>query len=91
MTDTLDTPELANRLARAIASDICLYNEERIENAIENDTLFSDIKEDIDKGRSMYKKRVSNEIYVAYNFYDRALVDIIFKAKGEQVDSPIWQ
>lgn len=91
MSEVLSTPEMASRLARAIASDICLYNEERIEKAIENDTLFSEIREEIEKGRAMYKKRVSNEIYVAYNFYDRALVDTIFKVKGEQVDSPIWQ
>lgn len=91
MSEVLSTPEMANRLARAIASDICLYNEERIEKAIENDTLFDEIRDDIEKGRSMYKQRVTNEIYVAYNFYDRALVDIVFKLKGEQVNSPIWQ
>jgi hypothetical protein len=90
MTEVLSSPEMAARLARAIASDICLYNEERIERAIEKDSLFEELREEIEKGRAMYKQRVTNEIYVAFNFYDRALVDIIFKLKGEQVASPIW-
>lgn len=91
MSEVVSTPEMAARLARAIASDICLYNEERIDRAILNDTLFSEIKEDIEKGREIYRQRVSGDIDAAYNFYERALVDIIFKLRGEQVDSPIWQ
>ena len=37
---SITKPEKAVRLARAIASDISLYNEERIIEAIENDTFF---------------------------------------------------
>jgi hypothetical protein len=41
----IDTPEAATRLARAIASDIALYNEDKIIEGIENDTLFDVIAE----------------------------------------------
>ena len=36
----IETEEAARRLARAIASDLSLYNEEKIINGITNDNLF---------------------------------------------------
>ena len=36
----IETEEAARRLARAIASDLSLYNEEKIVNGITNDNLF---------------------------------------------------
>ena len=36
---SINKPEKAVRLARAIASDISLYNEEKIAQAIESDTF----------------------------------------------------
>jgi len=84
----IDTPEAARRLARAIASDLSLYNEEKITTGIENDTLFTEIDDEIEEGRALYKSRVSPELYEAY-FYDRALVDILVRAKGH-IKSEIW-
>ncbi len=84
----IDTPEAARRLARAIASDLSLYNEEKITTGIENDTLFSTIEEEIEEGRALYKSRVSPTLYDAH-FYDRALVDILVRAKGH-IKSDIW-
>ena len=48
MAGLIETPEAANRLARAIASDISLYNEEKIKKGIEDDTFFQVIAEEID-------------------------------------------
>ena len=90
MSHRVTTPEMANRWARAIASDIGLYYEEKIVKGIEEDTLFEDIAEQIDEGRKLYKTRVASELVEGTNFYERALVDLIFKAKGEQVSSKIW-
>lgn len=84
----IDAPEAARRLARAIASDLSLYNEEKITTGIENDTLFEVIDEEIQEGRALYKSRVSPELY-AQNFYERALVDILVRAKGH-IKSEIW-
>ena len=44
--------------------------------------------EEIEEGRALYKRRVSPELYPK-NFYDRALVDILIKAKGH-IKSKIW-
>jgi hypothetical protein len=85
----IDTPEKAMRLARAIASDISLYNEEKIREGIENDTFFDAIAGELEEGRELYRSRVSPEIYANTNFYDRAIVDIILRSKGH-IRSRLW-
>jgi hypothetical protein len=79
----------AMRLARAIASDISLYNEAKIIQGIEQDTLFDVLKDEIEEGRELFKSRVSSEIFTRTNFFDRAIVDIVIKPKGH-VKSKIW-
>jgi hypothetical protein len=84
----IETEEAARRLARAIASDLSLYNEEKIVRGIENDSLFEELDEEIEEGRALFKSRVSPELYQR-NFYDRALVDILVRSKGH-IKSKIW-
>jgi len=84
----IETEEAARRLARAIASDLSLYNEEKIVRGIENDCLFEELDEEIEEGRALFKSRVSPELYQR-NFYDRALVDILVRSKGH-IKSKIW-
>ena len=84
----IETEEAARRLARAIASDLSLYNEEKIVNGITNDNLFETLAEEIEEGRALFKRRVTPELYPK-NYYDRALVDILIKAKGH-IKSRIW-
>ena len=85
----IDTPEAAMRLARAIASDVSLYNEPKIVKGIETDTLFTEMHDEIEEGRQLYRSRVSPQLYGATNFYDRAIVDILVKSKGH-IRSRIW-
>lgn len=79
----------ASRLARAIASDISLYNEEKVIKGIQQDNLFELINDEIEEGRALYRSKVSPELYQSTNFYDRALVDIVVKSKGH-IKSKIW-
>src|SRR3990167_7744940 len=72
----IEIEEAARRLARAIASDLSLYNAEKIERGIANDSLFEELSADIEEGRALYNSRVSPELY-AKNFYDRAIVDLL--------------
>jgi len=85
----ITTPEAATRLARAIASDLSLYNEEKIIEGIQNDSLFDVLRDEIEEGRELYKSRVSPDLFKSTNYYDRAIVDIIVKSKGH-VKSKIW-
>ncbi len=84
----IETEEAARRLARAIASDLSLYNEEKIVKGVQEDDLFTSLSEEIEEGRALYKSRVSADLY-GKNFYDRALVDILVKSKGH-VKSKVW-
>jgi predicted transcriptional regulator len=84
----IETEEAARRLARAIASDLSLYNEDKIVQGITNDNLFDVLSEEIEEGRALFKRRVSPDLYPR-NFYDRAIVDILIKAKGH-LKSKLW-
>jgi hypothetical protein len=84
----IETEEAARRLARAIASDLSLYNEEKIMEGIQNDNLFKVLSEELEEGRALFKSRVSPDLF-AKNFYDRAVIDILVRAKGH-VQSKMW-
>jgi hypothetical protein len=84
----IDKPERARQLARAIASDLTLYHDKKINEGIESDTLFDVMKDEIEEGRALFKSRVTPEIY-ELGLYDRALVDVMLKAKGH-IQSKLW-
>lgn len=84
----IETDEAARRLARAIASDLSLYNEEKITEGVKNDNLFDALSEEIEEGRALFKSRVTPELYEK-NFYDRAIIDILVRSKGH-VPSKMW-
>jgi len=84
----IETEEAARRLARAIASDLSLYNEEKITEGVTNDNLFDVLSDEIEEGRALFKSRVAPDLYVK-NYYDRAIIDILVRSKGH-VQSPLW-
>ena len=84
----IETEEAARRLARAIASDLSLYNEEKINNGIIEDNLFEVLAEEIEEGRQLYKSRVA-EALVEKNYYGRAIVDILVRSK-RHIKSKVW-
>ncbi len=84
----IETEEAARRLARAIASDLSLYNEDKIVEGITGDNLFEVLADEIEEGRALFKSRVAPDLY-AKNFYDRAIIDILVRSKGH-VASVMW-
>lgn len=84
----IDKPERARQLARAIASDLSLYHEDKIVTGIENDNLFHVIAGEIQEGRDLFKSRVVEDIF-KMNIYDRAIIDVLIKSKGH-VKSKMW-
>lgn len=85
----IEAPEQAMRLARAICSDVSLYNEEKIIRSLEQDNFFDALREELEEGRELYRTRVSPDIFSRTNFFDRAIVDVILRPKGH-VKSKIW-
>ena len=84
----IDKPERARQLARAIASDLSLYHEDKIVGGIENDNLFDVMNAEIEEGRELFKSRVTDDVY-KLNIYDRAVIDVLIKSK-EHVKSKMW-
>ena len=85
----IDSPDRARRLARTIVSDIALYNKDEIIRGIQNDTLFDDLAEEIERGRKLYASRVAPDIQGTSNFFNEAIVDVLVKQSGS-IESDIW-
>ncbi len=79
----------ATRLAKAIASDISIYNPEKIERALQNDNVFDVIGDELEEGKSTFQNRVSKEIWENTNIFEKAIIDTIF-ARRKRVKTPIW-
>ncbi len=82
-------PDVARRIARAIVSDIALYNTKKVEEGIARDVLFDLLKEEIEEGRNYYQSRVDPDIARSTNHFNDALVDVLVKPMG-RVPSKAW-
>ena len=79
----------ANKLARVMASDIAVYNEERIRRGIENDTLFEELADDLRDAERNWKERVDPSLANDMSLFHRAFCDTIFYGAA-RVKSPIF-
>jgi len=84
----IDNPDQATRLARAILSDVAMYNKEKVENGIKNDNIFDVLKEELEEGRQHFLSRVSTDINPDL-VYEIAVVDVLIKRAGK-IESSIW-
>lgn len=85
----IDTADGAQRLARTIASDIALYNEDKIIQGLTNDTFFDLLHNELEEGLNHYKSRVTPELFQSTNWFWRAIIDVVIKGKGH-IRSRIW-
>ncbi|MCK4535410.1 MAG: hypothetical protein KAT93_00255, partial [Desulfuromonadales bacterium] len=76
-------------LARAIVSDIALYNPEKVKEGIKNDSIFEILTEELQEGRDHFHGRVSPELEDRDHLYDRAIVDVMIRQAGK-IESSIW-
>ena len=89
MARLVENPDLAFRLARAIVSDIALYNQEKVKEGIRNDNIFDLLKDELQEGREHYCSRVSPEVPNRDHLFERAIVDVMIKQAGK-IESRIW-
>lgn len=71
----------ARRFARLLVSEIKLYNEARVADGRRNNDLYERLKEDIDRSRQMYEKRVSPTVAAKYDYFYDELVHTL--AEGD--------
>lgn len=89
MAKLVDNPKLAFRLARAIVSDIALYNQEKVKEGIKNDSVFEVLADELQEGRDHFFGRVSPELEEREHLFERAIVDVMIKQAGK-IESSIW-
>lgn len=89
MPEARDPHGRAKRLARLIVSDIITYNQDKIVEGLEQDTLFDLLKEDIEVGRTYYEKNIDPAVAERADYFNHALVDILIKGRGD-IPSKIW-
>ncbi len=89
MARLVDNPDLAFRLARAIISDIALYNQEKVKEGIKNDNIFELLSEELQEGREHFYSRVSPDLPNSDHLFERAIVDVMIRQAGK-IESPIW-
>jgi hypothetical protein len=82
-------PQRAERLARAVLSDLMLYNAERVRAGIEADDLFDRLRPELEEARAFFEDRVDPEVAAKSNAFDRALVDVLV-FRSRRVRSRIW-
>lgn len=84
----IENRDQARRLARAIVSDVAIYNREKVEQGIKEDTIFELLNDALTEGREHFESRVTPEI-AASNIFDIAVVDVLIKRAGK-IESTIW-
>lgn len=71
----------ARRFARLLVSEIKLYNEQKVREGRDNSDLYERLREDIDRSRQMYDKRVRPEVASRYDYFHHELVNML--AEGD--------
>ncbi len=85
----ITNPDEAKRLARTILSDILLYNQAKVKEGIEKDSLFEVLTEELAEGKKYYESMVEEGIRQANNFFNEAVVDVLIRQAGK-IKSEIW-
>lgn len=66
--------EEARRFARLLVSEIRLYNEQAVLEGKANRDIYARLKEDIDRSREMYEKRIPPEVRAVSDYFYEELV-----------------
>ncbi len=69
--------EEARRFARLLVSEIKLYNEDEVERGRAEKDIGSRLREDIDRSREMYEKRIAEDVRGGHDYFRDELVRIL--------------
>lgn len=71
----------ARRFARLLVSEIKLYNEPKVKEGRSRSDLYDRLREDIDRSRQMYDKRVAPPVAARHDYFHQELVNTL--AEGD--------
>lgn len=67
----------ARRFARLLVSEIKLYNEQKVSEGRNQSDLYDRLREDIDRSRQMYDKRVAPPVAARHDYFHQELVNTL--------------
>jgi len=71
----------ARRFARLLVSEIKLYNEPKVREGRSRSDIYDRLREDIDRSRQMYDKRVAPPVAARHDYFHQELVNTL--AEGD--------
>lgn len=71
----------ARRFARLLVSEIKLYNEQKVNEGRSQGNIYDRLREDIDRSRQMYDKRVAPPVAARHDYFHQELVNTL--AEGD--------
>ena len=74
--------EKAKRTARVIVSDILIYNKAKIEEGLAKGNLQELLKEEIERGKELYKSKVAPEIADKTDYFKQAMIQTVAKGNA---------
>jgi hypothetical protein len=77
----------ARRFARLLVSEIKLYNEQKVGDGRRSNDLYDRLKEDIDRSRQMYEKRVTPGVAAKFDYFYDELVSTLAEGDPSKLGS----
>ncbi len=77
----------ARRFARLLVSEVKLYNEQKVTDGRSQNDLYQRLREDIDRSRQMYDKRVKAEVAQKYDYFHHELVNTLAEGDAAKLGS----
>jgi len=77
----------ARRFARLLVSEIKLYNEQKVAEGRRGGNLYDRLKEDIDRSRQMYEKRVTPGVATKFDYFYDELVSTLAEGDPSKLGS----
>jgi hypothetical protein len=77
----------ARRFARLLVSEVKLYNEQKVSDGRAQNDLYQRLREDIDRSRQMYDKRVKPEVAQRYDYFHYELVNTLAEGDAAKLGS----
>ena len=89
MSALIETIPEATRLARTIASDLLVYNRQKVADGLLNDDLFERLDSEIAEGQRHFDARVGTAVRNETNFLERAVVDVLIGGSSD-LPAAVW-
>ena len=77
----------ARRFARLLVSEIKLYNEQKVREGRSQGDIYERLREDIDRSRQMYDKRVAPPVATRYDYFHQELVNTLAEGDPSKLGS----